>query len=55
MMLSYDLNLMYINVVELEKLYLIAKDQFYIHWLGFETNKKKNYIYKMYRKSLCHN
>ena len=39
----YDLNLMYTQVVELDGLYLFAKDHFYIHWIGF----KKNYKYEI--------
>ena len=38
MMPPNDLNVMFINVVELEELYLFAKDYFYIHWLSFEKN-----------------
>ena len=33
---TYDLNVMYSNIVDLKKLYLYAKDHFQIHWLGFE-------------------
>ena len=34
----YNLYLMYSKVVELDKLYLFAKDHFKIHWLSFEKN-----------------
>ena len=34
----YDLYLMYSKVVELEKLYLLDKDHFKIHWLSFEKH-----------------
>ena len=36
---------MYSKVVELDKLYLFAKDHFKIYWLSFQ--KKLNYKFKL--------
>ena len=46
LMLLFNVNLMYITVVELNEPYLIDKVHFKIHWVSFEKNWKSKLNYK---------